>query len=104
MKLSTGINLLAEVDEQVSEVEAPGYHIRHMVKRQDATRVAIAGIQGFVAHGFNKIQGHSKDLETTTDGAVALGAQKTSVAKAQIAVDGATKAKELDNQAILFKK
>ncbi len=41
-ELSTGQNLMAEVDEQVSEVEGNGYHLRHMVKRQDATRVPIA--------------------------------------------------------------
>lgn len=40
--LTTGRNLMAEVDEQVSEVQGGGYHLRHMVKRQDATRVPIA--------------------------------------------------------------
>lgn len=40
---STGRNLMGEVDEQVSEVEGPGgIHLRHMVKRQDATKVPIA--------------------------------------------------------------
>lgn len=43
--LTTGQNLMAEVDEQVSEVEGGGYHLRHMVKRQDATRVPIAFAQ-----------------------------------------------------------
>lgn len=43
--LTTGTNLMAEVDEQVSEVEGGGFHLRHMVKRQDATRVPIAFAQ-----------------------------------------------------------
>lgn len=43
---STGRNVLGEVDEQVSEVQGPnGIHVRHMVKRQDATRFAIAAAQ-----------------------------------------------------------
>jgi hypothetical protein len=44
-ELTTGQNLMAEVDEQVSEVEGGGYHLRHMVKRQDATRAPIAFAQ-----------------------------------------------------------
>lgn len=43
--ISTGRNLGSEVDEQVSEVEGNGYHVRHMVKRQDATRVLISAIR-----------------------------------------------------------
>lgn len=43
--LTTGQNLMAEVDEQVSEVEGNGFHLRQMVKRQDATRVPIAFAQ-----------------------------------------------------------
>lgn len=43
--LTTGRNLGAEVDEQVSEVEGGGFHLRHMVKRQDATRVLVSLIR-----------------------------------------------------------
>ncbi len=42
---STGKNLMAEVDEQVSEVQGGGYHLRHMVKRQDATKVPLSAIR-----------------------------------------------------------
>lgn len=76
MRLSTGMNLMAEVDEQVSEVEGGGYHLRHMVKRQDATRVPIAGFQSWVARALGLATAKSTDLKTTTDGAVLLKGTK----------------------------
>lgn len=88
-RLSTGVNLMAEVDEQVSEVEGNGYHIRHMVKRQDATRVPIAGFQALIAKWLAGFTAQSTDLKTVTDGKIELG--KQSVQKAQIASDEAVK-------------
>ncbi len=76
VKLSTGTNFMAEVDEQVSEVEGGGFHLRHMVKRQDATRVPIAAIQAVVSYGVAKWAAHTQDLKTTTDGAATLKGTK----------------------------
>ncbi len=75
MKLSTGVNLMAEVDEQVSEVKGHGWDLKHVVKRQDATRVPIAGIQAAGAYGGAYLNAASHDLETTTNGATELGKQ-----------------------------
>ncbi len=73
--ISTGENLMAEVDEQVSEVEGAGWHLRHMVKRQDATRVPISAIQALGVYGAGKLTAHSNDLTTVTNGKVELGKQ-----------------------------
>jgi hypothetical protein len=85
VRLSTGVNLMAEVDEQVSEVEGQGFHLRHMVRRQDATRVPIAGLQALVTKWLAAIQGRSYDLKTKTDGQVELG--KQGVQKVKIEAD-----------------
>lgn len=104
MRLSTGMNLMAEVDEQVSEVEGNGYHLRHMVKRQDATRVPMGFFQMLVSKWLAGFTAHSQDLKTTTDGRVALGAQQVELGKAKIAADSAATAGEQANEALIIKK
>lgn len=89
IRYSTGVNLMAEVDEVLAEVEAPGgIHLRYAAKREDGTRVPVAGINAWLARGLALIQGRTTDLKTKTDGAVALGAQKTAVQQAGIAAQG----------------
>lgn len=72
MTLSTGKNLMAEVDEQVSEVEGGGYHLRHMVKRQDATRVPIAFAQTVGTLGLGYI-GYLNNLAQETTSRIVAG-------------------------------
>lgn len=87
--LSTGSNLMAEVDEQVSEVRGGGFVLKHMVKRQDATRVPIAGINtlgiygaGWLQAGVNKAKEVTKQIANTNASNQVINGQNTAAATA----------------------
>lgn len=90
---------LAEADEVVAELEAPGpIHLRYAAKREDATRVTMAWVQALGAKWLAAISGHSQDLKTTTDGNVAVEGLKADVAKHQI--DAGVTAGDQANEAL----
>lgn len=96
VRLSTGMNLMAEVDEQVSEVEGGGYHLRHMVKRQDATRVPIAAINtaGIAAAGwFSASVSKAKEVTSQIANTNAASVTKNASTNAAATAAGTTAAK-----------
>lgn len=84
-RLTLGGTFMAETDEVVAELEGPqGYHLRYMSKREDSTRVAVAGINALVSRWLAQIWGNSEDLKTTTDGAVETARINADVTKTGI--------------------
>lgn len=96
ISLSTGYNLMAEVDEQVSEVRGGGFVLKHMVKRQDATRVPIAGLNtaGLMAGGwFQSNVSKAKEVTTQISNTNAAGVAKNASNNAAAEAAAASAAK-----------
>ncbi len=91
-------NVVAEITTR------QGHVIKYMTEEESGEDVPNNFIAAWLTRGLAKIQGHTTDLKTTTDGSVALGAQQTEVAKETIKAGAAATAGEQANQALLINK
>lgn len=62
-----GGQIAAEADNVIASVETPGHmKVKYAAKREDGTSVLNNYIGAWLARGVAQINGHSKDLKTTT--------------------------------------
>lgn len=100
-RYSLGVNVMGETDEVIAHIRGPGgIEVKYAAKREDNTRVPVAGLQAWVSRFLGGVWGRSADLKTVTDGRVALGAQKLELGKAAIEAESAATAGAQANEAL----